>query len=740
MQLWGLAWSPSGRLSVMRGARRLAALALLGCSGAVWADGEALKISVVAPQGGCMGTLRRVSPEGEALWQRAAEFPVEVTLPSAEVSTRLEASCNGFWSAPLELPAGAAGDGLELAVVPAGSIHGKVLLSKGAPRPAGLSARLLRPLGIGAAELPLLASCTLKGVSFRCELPAGKLDLSLGVPGFAPTYLWGLDVKRGVDREVGPVRLALGASVAGWVVVPSTAAEPVITEVAPETTGWLGDPAKQAMRLRTARASTDTRGFFQLTGLAAGAYRLRVTRSDLAPTDLSIELQEGKELALPAPLRLGPPITLEAFVRPAEAGGRPLSGVLEREVPRTNVVEPVARRKVRLDGSWSARKLVPGRYTFRVVDDANSTLFVSEIEVEPGMAPLAVDLDFVEVDGRVTMGESEPVQGEVVFGTLHRQPNFVARSDQEGHFTAFLPRSGEWLIEVVEAETTHRAPAVDVQRRGDGKPTWVDVRLPDTLVSGHVREKGEPVGDAIVLAQLQKDDGAVERAAFSRSLEDGTFRLRGVRPGKLLLRAYTRTSSSRWQPLQLDEGRKADGVDLELSRQVEVAGSVIGAQGPIPGAYVVGVPVINGNSDTWQLRGVSGADGRFVLEGVDGMAEALDLLVVAAGYGVRMFRTPLQAASGSPVEIRLSEAKGELLFGKEDLARSHWLGAGGAWLPLGKLMLPTLLQVGLAVDGKDGLVLAGMAPGPYALCGEPQSSCVTGELRENERLPFGSPQ
>jgi hypothetical protein len=312
---------------------------------------------VAAPQGGCKGTLRRVSSAGETLWERPASFPAKIDLPPAETPTRLELSCAGFWSAPLELPAGVSGDGFATAVFPGGSIRGRIVLPDSAPRPAGLAVRLRPPPGAGPTRLLLLSPCTLQNASFFCPLPAGKLDLSLVADGFAPAYLWGVEVKSGGDHDVGPVRLAAGASIAGWVIVPSPSQEAVTAEVAPETTGWLGDPAaSKQMSLRAARASTDARGFFQLTGLAAGTYRLVAARSDLAPVDLPVELEEGKELVLSEPVRLSPPVTLEAFVHPPEADGQPLSGILEREVPRTNVFEQVTRRPVGPDGSWTAAR------------------------------------------------------------------------------------------------------------------------------------------------------------------------------------------------------------------------------------------------------------------------------------------------------------------------------------------------------------------------------------------------
>ncbi len=620
------------------------------------------------------------------------------------------------------------------AMVATGSIHGKALWPTNGPSPKSLTARFLPPDRSGSARQVMLSPCTLEKSAFRCDLPTGMLDLALMAPGFAPAYFWGLEVNRGVDRDLGPVRLSVGASVAGWIITPTKGTSPVKIRIAPETTGWQSDPAADRSGLRSTETQVDDRGFFQLTGLAPGAYRLTAERPDLAKTGMSIELREGEERLLPQPLRLDPPITLTAFIRPAEAGGKALTCILEREVPRANVIQEVARGKVDPSGECSASKLEPGRYTFRVIDRSNSTFYVSEVEIESGMAPLSIDLDFVEVEGRVSVGDSDPLQGSVIFGTLNRQPNVTTESDEEGKFNTVLPRGGEWPLDVVDAEGTYHAPTVDIRRRADGKPSWVDVKLPDTAISGTVREKGEPVADAIVLAQRQ-DDKKLRREAFTRSRKDGTFRLRGVRPGDFLLRAYTQTSASRWRELHLGEDEKPGEIDLVLNRQIEVTVRVLGPQGPITGASVVAFPVIHGKTESWTHRGVTEADGQFTWTDVDGEAEGLDVLVIAAGYGVRLHRVSLAGANGAPLAIPLDPAKGSLLVNGGILSADPLLVMGGAQIPL-TVVLSNFLSAGLALDEEEGLTLEGFAPGSYSLCDRSQGSCTTGELRENERLSF----
>ena len=210
-----------------------------------------------------------------------------------------------------------------------------------------------------------------------------------------------------------------------------------------------------------------------------------------------------------------------------------------------------------------------------------------------------------------------------------------------------------------------------------------------------------------------------------------------MRPGDFLLRAYTQASSSRWRELHLGEDEKPGQIDLVLNRQVEVKVRVLGPQGPISGASVVAFPVIHGKTEPWTHRGVTEADGQFAWTDVDGEAEGLDVLVLAAGYGVRMFRASLAGANGAPLAIRIDPAKGSLWVNGGILSADSLLAVEGAQIPF-TVVLSNFLIAGLALDGEDGLTLDGFAPGTYSLCDRSQGSCKTGELRENERLSFSS--
>ncbi|MGH7752332.1 MAG: hypothetical protein ACREN5_05920, partial [Gemmatimonadales bacterium] len=52
---------------------------------------------------------------------------------------------------------------------------------------------------------------------WRCNVPAGRLDIALHARGFVPRYLWNVPVVAGETKSLGNLVLSRGASVAGWV-------------------------------------------------------------------------------------------------------------------------------------------------------------------------------------------------------------------------------------------------------------------------------------------------------------------------------------------------------------------------------------------------------------------------------------------------------------------------------------------------------------------------------------------
>ena len=95
---------------------------------------------------------------------------------------------------------------------PAGRVQGRVTLPVGEKPVTSLTVRLQLPFGPARTEpLEATITCPVKEGTVRCETPAGKFDLRLRADGgFAPVYLWGIEVPKGKTADLGELKLRRG--------------------------------------------------------------------------------------------------------------------------------------------------------------------------------------------------------------------------------------------------------------------------------------------------------------------------------------------------------------------------------------------------------------------------------------------------------------------------------------------------------------------------------------------------
>jgi hypothetical protein len=159
----------------------------------------------------------------------------------------------------------------------------------------------------------LTAVCPVTRAVARCLLPAGQLDVRLGVPGHLPAFLWGVRLAAGASTRVAPYRLEPGSGVGGRVEGALSAA---------------------AIRLRLDgrafhQTGVDSRGFFQFRGVEPGSYVLRA-RADELTAERAITVSTDF-LELDEPLLLLPPLHLSIRAEPAlTPWGEPWDWVLRR--------------------------------------------------------------------------------------------------------------------------------------------------------------------------------------------------------------------------------------------------------------------------------------------------------------------------------------------------------------------------------------------------------------------------
>lgn len=184
------------------------------------------------------------------------------------------------------------------------------LLSVPGALPTSITARASSTPSAGQKPVPSVTTvCPVTRGVARCLLPAGRLDVRLGVPGHLPAFLWGVRLAAGASTRVAPYRLEPGSGVAGRV-------EGALSAVAirlrlDRTTTRAGTETGRAFH----QTRADARGFFQFRGIEPGSYSLRA-RADELTAELAITVSTDF-LELGEPLLLLPPLHLSIRVEPA---------------------------------------------------------------------------------------------------------------------------------------------------------------------------------------------------------------------------------------------------------------------------------------------------------------------------------------------------------------------------------------------------------------------------------------
>lgn len=450
------------------------------------------------------------------------------------------ATAAGYWSRPAVI---GSGDSRSLAarieLWPAGEVKGVLHAAPGLPWPSTLTARFQPAPGAAVKPPNAAASCRVAEERFRCELPAGDLDLRLRARGFVTQYRWGIRVPVRSSLDVGTIELKPGASVVGWVQVPGRErVEEARVEIGPQVAGAGDSLAEEERRGWRREAKVNSRGFFEVDGVTPGSYRLTVRHPRLAPAAVGpIGVLNGSETEVD-PIQLHPPAKLEVRLHPAsDPYGVRWTAKLLREGATPGSSEIVEQAAASADGQWRATGLTPGLYTLKVEGSHSARWAYQSIEVAEGMAPVDLDLPVVRVEGEVRLGKA-PLRALIWFGGQYGSRRIAARSDEEGKFSAVLPQQDQgWYVEVSNEPRKIAAKFFEIAiRKSEGQPVArVRFDVPDTLVKGRVvDENDQPVAGASV--EVFGGVGALDHATARSSSgakggEPGGFELRGLRPG-----------------------------------------------------------------------------------------------------------------------------------------------------------------------------------------------------------------
>jgi len=127
---------------------------------------------------------------------------------------QVQASAPGYWSDGAEVTVeGRTPTSLRLALWPAASLHGEILMDGGRTLPRELEVRL-SAVAAEPAPSPSRATlrCRIEGGAWSCVGPAGVFDVQLEAAGYAPRYVWDVSLDA-AGTDLGRTVLRLFTSV-----------------------------------------------------------------------------------------------------------------------------------------------------------------------------------------------------------------------------------------------------------------------------------------------------------------------------------------------------------------------------------------------------------------------------------------------------------------------------------------------------------------------------------------------
>lgn len=534
-------------------------------------------------------------------------------------------------------------------------------------------------------------TCTVTRGRGLCVVPARRLDVRLVAEGYAPVFLWDLEIVPGESLRLGDIELKQGASISGWVAVVGNA------DPRAEVSIWsqrVAEPRsqqeEQRLALTQSTVSTDERGHFVIPSLQVGGYALSARREGFASSVVEAEIDEaGQSVALDETLTLVPRSQLSVDLDPPlDPWGQPWHLRMTRETDETNIFENVAKGVAADRGTWTSPRMDPGQYFLSIVDSQGGTWKSQEISLLGGAESLFWSLDTVPVRGHVTLG-GEPLKAEILFGSGSSAITF--ESEEDGTFRGHLPKEGIWPVRVEMLREARKARlAVDpvVIRRRSGKSyAEVELALPNTVLEGKVTKDGRPAKALVVALRREPprrdgQDSSTKRASELSvwSDEEGVFEVLGLSPGPIEIRASDRFAESGWSSVVLVENETAL-VDLELTERLTVRGRVVAADGPVVGARVL--VLVDGTGPASAATDVSG---EFRLKLPSHVRTATVVVDPGSRGGIMLFPLRVGAEGGDDLLISLPRGQGQLTMKIDPgLHRSHAVRSLADLVPEGAL-------------------------------------------------------
>lgn len=561
--------------------------------------------------------------------------------------------------------------------------------------------------------------------------PAARLDLRLSARDWVPVYRWDLEPASpdsppgqpsGTGAEVATLelgRLALrrGGSVCGFVEHSSTGSplEGAAVHLRPAVDEQTARPDREQERLdRLAfEATTNHRGFFQIAGVPASVFRLRIEAEDLAPRTLQgVEVEADSETCFPE-IPLTPYRRAEITVSPpVDPHGLPWQVQLFPVAPEPG--DPLPTAAVLPDGTSVVEGIPPKAHRVQILSSRGERMAGRTEDFET-VRSVHFDLDLVEVEGTVHRGD-EPVEGTLTLGTGSGD-QVRLDSDADGAFQGWLLRPVHGVLFV---RVQSQDPPLDRSLRLEPPPvrdgvSILEIQLGERVIRGRVETPGgEAVAGAVV--EVYGPDGDLRDTTTDAT---GSFELAGFEAGAHRLGAHhPRRGRAPWRRVEPQVGDAPAEHTLVLEPVEEQVGRLVSSTGQtVTGArirWLSGGPLGSKGETTTDL------EGRFVLP------------VEPAGWSVVQVAAPSEGLWSTCVTHGAED--GELLLrmppgppGTVELAFEEREGEGGAPRMLEDVLVfndeggffnvndlvAWRLMVGAGLPGEDGLEFPGLLPGVY---------------------------
>ena len=675
-------------------------------------------------------------------WPVNVPGSIQVTLPNGR-AWRLAIDVPAIWSTEAVVYSTSEDLSVLLEVYPSVELAGNLISAGHEALPDDLEIRF-RPAG-GNGGAAGVVGCPIKvDGGWNCFVAAGMHDLELRVDGFAPTYLWHVDLSSPLD--LGTIHAVAGASISGYCRLEegSEADRGCQVELKRSLPHSASGAAAASRESHAAKHTvrTDRLGFFQFRAVPVGTYLLTGSAVGFAAAERGpVNVSSRTELRLAEPLIVRKPIEIRVSVDPPVD---PFGHSWEILFSRLGTTSPPLTGRLSEAGEWRRAGISPGRFQVSVVSSPSDKWWTQDVALDRDRRELAIELPLVLIHGTVRLGD-EPVMARIWFGGRSGQRRITVDSDDEGRFSGYLPEAGKWPLEVAIPVIRQRLELAPVEIALDpyGQEALVDIEIENGSIAGWVMsEDGSPAAGAEVEADVRLSIEEVfdlrEAVGLTRSGlrlrgeadSDGRFELHGLPAGEVRVRARATGAESDTSRLMLESGARVPDLRLVLREKKTLLGVVISEAGPVAGAFV--------NATLWDASLSTGlvttmvtdSKGRFHLS-VSATTAEITVIVAAAGFATRILR----ALPDQDLTLTLDRPAGRLTLSAEG---GSWFSSvvlfhnGAQTSPLG--LRPTFAASGWEWDPRI-VVIPNAESGDYALCPSRlqlrtplQSYCATGYL------------